>query len=67
MTRAVRARAWRYTRRVDDDDDEITVCVQLICLMISLLPPPRLILHVRECFFFTLFSLTFVFSLAWVG
>lgn len=57
MTRAVRARAWRYTRRVDDDDDEITVCVQLICLMISLLPPPRLILHVRECFFFyTFFS-----------
>lgn len=33
-------RTWRYIRRVDDDDDEITVfCVQLICLMIPLLFP----------------------------
>lgn len=31
MTRAVRVRAWRCIRRVDDDDDEITAfCVQLM-------------------------------------
>lgn len=61
-------RAWRYIRRVDDDDDEITVfCVQLICLMIPLLFPSLTHSSCGGVLFYTFFLSLFVFSLAWVG
>lgn len=60
-------RAWRYIRRVDDDDDEITVfCVQLICLMIPLLFPSLTHSSCEGVLFLHFFSLYFL-SSRWPG
>lgn len=64
MTRVVRVKAWRRIRKADDDDDEITVFVQFICLMIPFLFPPLTCSSCEGGLFFTLF---FYLSSHWPG